>query len=311
MDSTTLFGTIHGSHYTILANFYLYLQYLQQKIFNFNKISQSQIDLDKSPKKKFTSLPRGSIPYYECMLSPTHKLVGPTADGLWVPPVVRGEKHTPITGCIFSSPSLFLSASPQSTAHQHLYLLSLSQLQTFTTIAQHCHQRQRYDGHHHWFQQYRPFSRWKTPKTVSLSHRFQPPTPEVFLPPLTLDVARKFSSLSFSIYFLNFYVYMCFALLFFFFFLYIFFILFYKLTYTFICRKDLIYIYIYIGFCAFSESCMLCYSMLFQPRGSTAARQHLDRQVSVKLYERQNSSSILTLIHDYVFEFSLLITLDI
>ena len=38
------FGTIYGSHYTILANFYLYLQYFQQKNFSFNKISQSQID---------------------------------------------------------------------------------------------------------------------------------------------------------------------------------------------------------------------------------------------------------------------------
>ena len=128
MDSTTLFGTIHGSHYTISANFYLYLQYVQQKVFSFNKISQSQTDLDESPKKrkKFISITRGSITYYECILSPTHKLVGPTAGGLWVPPVVRGEKHTPVTGCIFSSPSLFLSAPSQSTAHQHLHLLSLS-----------------------------------------------------------------------------------------------------------------------------------------------------------------------------------------
>ena len=44
MDSTALFGTIHGSYYTISANFYLYLQYYQQKIFNFSKISGSQTD---------------------------------------------------------------------------------------------------------------------------------------------------------------------------------------------------------------------------------------------------------------------------
>ena len=44
MDPITLFGTIHGSHYTILANFYLYLQYFQQKVFNFSKISGSQTD---------------------------------------------------------------------------------------------------------------------------------------------------------------------------------------------------------------------------------------------------------------------------
>ena len=50
---------------------------------------------------------------------------------------------------------------------------------------------------------------------------------------------------------------------------------------------------------------------LFQPRGSTAARQHLDRQVSAELYEKQNSSSVLTPIRFYVFELSFLTTLDI
>ena len=39
------FGTIHGSHCTISANFYLYLQYFQQKNFSFSKISRSQTDL--------------------------------------------------------------------------------------------------------------------------------------------------------------------------------------------------------------------------------------------------------------------------
>ena len=42
MGLTTLFGTIHGSHCTISAKFYLYLQYFQQKVFNFSKISGSQ-----------------------------------------------------------------------------------------------------------------------------------------------------------------------------------------------------------------------------------------------------------------------------
>ena len=42
MGSTTLFGTIHRFHYIISANFYLYLQYFQQKNFSFNKISGSQ-----------------------------------------------------------------------------------------------------------------------------------------------------------------------------------------------------------------------------------------------------------------------------
>ena len=44
MDPTILFGTIHDSYYTILANFYFYLQYFQQKVFNFRKISGSQLD---------------------------------------------------------------------------------------------------------------------------------------------------------------------------------------------------------------------------------------------------------------------------
>jgi len=41
MGPTTLFDTIHGSHYTISANFYLNIQYFQQKIFSFSKISGS------------------------------------------------------------------------------------------------------------------------------------------------------------------------------------------------------------------------------------------------------------------------------
>ena len=44
MGPTTLFDTIHDSHCTILTNIYFYLQYFQQKIFSFNKISESQID---------------------------------------------------------------------------------------------------------------------------------------------------------------------------------------------------------------------------------------------------------------------------
>ena len=41
MGPTVFFGTIHRSHYTISTNFYLYLQYFQQKVFNFNKINGS------------------------------------------------------------------------------------------------------------------------------------------------------------------------------------------------------------------------------------------------------------------------------
>ena len=36
------FDTIHRSYYIISVNFYFYLQYIQQKVFNFSKISKSQ-----------------------------------------------------------------------------------------------------------------------------------------------------------------------------------------------------------------------------------------------------------------------------
>ena len=44
MGPTTLFGTIYESYYTISANFYLYLRYFPQKVFNFNKINGFQTD---------------------------------------------------------------------------------------------------------------------------------------------------------------------------------------------------------------------------------------------------------------------------
>ena len=45
MDLTTPFDTSHGSYCIILAKFYIYLQYFQQKKnFNFSKISEFQID---------------------------------------------------------------------------------------------------------------------------------------------------------------------------------------------------------------------------------------------------------------------------
>ena len=44
MRPTVLFDIIYMSHCTILANFYLYLQYFQKNNFNFNKISRSQTD---------------------------------------------------------------------------------------------------------------------------------------------------------------------------------------------------------------------------------------------------------------------------
>ena len=33
---TSFFGTIHESYCTILVNFYIYLEYFQQKVFSFN-----------------------------------------------------------------------------------------------------------------------------------------------------------------------------------------------------------------------------------------------------------------------------------
>ena len=42
-SSIVLFDIIHEFHYTISANFYLYLQYFQQKVLNFNKINGLQI----------------------------------------------------------------------------------------------------------------------------------------------------------------------------------------------------------------------------------------------------------------------------
>ena len=43
MSHIALFGTIHRSHYTISINFYLYLQYFQQKIFSSSKINKFQV----------------------------------------------------------------------------------------------------------------------------------------------------------------------------------------------------------------------------------------------------------------------------
>ena len=40
-----LFGIIYRFYCTISVNFYLYLQYFQQKVFSFSKISGFQIDL--------------------------------------------------------------------------------------------------------------------------------------------------------------------------------------------------------------------------------------------------------------------------
>ena len=44
MSFTVFFDTIHMSYCTILVNFYFYLQYFLQKVFNFSKINGSQTD---------------------------------------------------------------------------------------------------------------------------------------------------------------------------------------------------------------------------------------------------------------------------
>ena len=44
INPIALFGIINRSHCTISANFYLYLQYFQQKVFSFSKTNESQTD---------------------------------------------------------------------------------------------------------------------------------------------------------------------------------------------------------------------------------------------------------------------------
>ena len=50
-------GTIYGSHCTISANFYLYLQYFQQKVFSFSKINESQTDYKAGFGKRVLRFP--------------------------------------------------------------------------------------------------------------------------------------------------------------------------------------------------------------------------------------------------------------
>ena len=47
MGLTVLFSTIYKSYCIISVNFYHYLQYFQQKVFSFSKISRSQTDIIK------------------------------------------------------------------------------------------------------------------------------------------------------------------------------------------------------------------------------------------------------------------------
>ena len=59
MGPTTLFDTIHMSHYIISNNFYLYLQYFQQKKSSFSKISRFETD-PKYKKKKMNKSKKSS-----------------------------------------------------------------------------------------------------------------------------------------------------------------------------------------------------------------------------------------------------------
>ena len=61
MSPTALFSTIYGFHCTISANFYFYLQYFQQKVFNFNKINGSQIDSKYYKYNKISILPLSNL----------------------------------------------------------------------------------------------------------------------------------------------------------------------------------------------------------------------------------------------------------
>ena len=76
MGLTALFDTIHGPHCTISANFYIYLQYFRQKVFNFNKISRSQTDptsnkLNAPPCSFSFYFMRKHIPKIGCVFSPS------------------------------------------------------------------------------------------------------------------------------------------------------------------------------------------------------------------------------------------------
>ena len=61
MGLIALFGTIYGSHCIILANFYFYLQYFQQKVFSFSKISESQTDPKYNKYNKISILPLSNL----------------------------------------------------------------------------------------------------------------------------------------------------------------------------------------------------------------------------------------------------------
>ena len=52
MGPIVLFDIIHGSPCTISANFYFYLQYFHQKVFNFNKINEFQMNPKRRKKNK-------------------------------------------------------------------------------------------------------------------------------------------------------------------------------------------------------------------------------------------------------------------
>lgn len=175
-----------------------------------------------SPLRKYTLLRVYAFSHSQA--SGTHNwwIVGPTN-------CERRKTYTH-NRVYFLLSSLFLSALPQSIAHQHLHLLSLSTPKLYS----HCLASLPVIEIH-W-----PSSLVPTILTFVLSENAQNCLSFLSFP--TIDVGsslaasntwrckKVFSSLFFNLFSEFFYLYMCFALFF----------CFYKLTYTFVCTKDLI-----------------------------------------------------------------------
>ena len=97
MSLTILFGTIYRSYCTILANFYLYLQYFQQKNFSFSNISRYQTN----PSCINTDLPNPSEQISQWAFDALQEFVN--AQTRLSPPWVRPQllsKLTSIEPCL-------------------------------------------------------------------------------------------------------------------------------------------------------------------------------------------------------------------
>ena len=102
-----IFATIYGSYYTfwyyswshyiISANFFLYLQYFQQIVFNFNKISGSQID----PKKgQVTNLGICNLLICFHKMSLSHIAINIEAKAIRCQEIKSSAKFTIATKCL-------------------------------------------------------------------------------------------------------------------------------------------------------------------------------------------------------------------